>query len=63
MLQKPSLVRLCVVMFVLFCRVFLSVAETIVGWPVWVLFSVFNFFVLSYLMITQSVVITRRKLG
>ena len=41
MLQKPSLVRLCVVMLVLFCRVFLSVAETIVGWPVWVLFSVF----------------------
>ena len=33
-LQKPLLVRLCVVMLVLFCGVFLSVAETIVGSPV-----------------------------
>ena len=34
MLQKPLLIRLCVVVLVLFCGVFLSVAETIVGWPV-----------------------------
>ena len=33
MLQKPLLVRLCVVMLVLFCGVFLGVAETIVGSP------------------------------
>ena len=33
MLQKPLLVRLCV-MWVLFCGVFLGVAETIVAWPV-----------------------------
>ena len=33
-LQKPLLFRLCVVMLVLFCGVFLSVAETIVGSPV-----------------------------
>ena len=46
MLRKPLLVGLCVVMLVLFCGVFLGVAETIVGWPVcWyvgiVLWSVF----------------------
>ena len=34
MLQKPLLIRLCVVVLVLFCGVFLSVAETIFGWPV-----------------------------
>ena len=34
MLQKPLLVRLCVVMLVLFCGVFLGVVESIVGWPV-----------------------------
>ena len=34
MLQKPLLVLLCVVLWVLFCGVFLSVAETIVGSPV-----------------------------
>ena len=34
MLRKPLLVRLCVVMLVLSCGVFLSVAETIVGSPV-----------------------------
>ena len=34
MLQKPLLVRLCVVAWVLFCGVFLGVAETIVGSPV-----------------------------
>ena len=34
MLQKPLLVRLCVVEWVLFCEVFLGVAETIVVWPV-----------------------------
>ena len=34
MLQKPLLVGLCVVVWVLFCGVFLSVAETIVGSPV-----------------------------
>ena len=33
-LQKPLLVLLCVVLWVLFCGVFLSVAETIVGSPV-----------------------------
>ena len=33
-LQKPLLVGLCVVMLLLFCGVFLGVAETIVGWPV-----------------------------
>ena len=33
-LQKPLLVRLCVVMWVLFCGVFLGVVETIVGSPV-----------------------------
>ena len=33
-LQKPLLVRLCVVVSVLFCEVFLSVAETIFGSPV-----------------------------
>ena len=33
-LRKPLLVGLCVVMLVLFCGVFLSVAETIVGSPV-----------------------------
>ena len=33
-LQKPLLVGLCVVMWVLVCGVFLGVAETIVGWPV-----------------------------
>ena len=31
MLRKPLLVRLCVVVWILFCEVFLSVAETIVG--------------------------------
>ena len=34
MLQKPLSVGLCVVAWVLFCGVFLGVAETIVGWPV-----------------------------
>ena len=34
MLRKLLLVRLCVVVWVLFCRVFLGVAETIVGSPV-----------------------------
>ena len=34
MLQKPLLVRLCVVVWVLFCEVFLGVAEIIVGSPV-----------------------------
>ena len=34
MLQKPLLVGLCVVMWVLVCGVFLGVAETIVDWPV-----------------------------
>ena len=34
MLRKPLLVRLCVFMLVLFCGVFLGVAETIVGSPV-----------------------------
>ena len=34
MLQKPLLVGLCVVVWVLFCGVFLGVAETIVGTPV-----------------------------
>ena len=34
MLQKPLLVRLGVVVWGLFCGVFLSVAETIVGSPV-----------------------------
>ena len=34
MLRKPLLVGLCVVMLVLFCGVFLSVADTIVGSPV-----------------------------
>ena len=34
MLQKLLLVGLCVVVWVLFCGVFLSVAETIVGRPV-----------------------------
>ena len=34
MLQKPLLVRLCVVVWVLLCGVFLGVAETIVGSPV-----------------------------
>ena len=34
MLRKPLLVGLCVVMLVLSCGVFLSVAETIVGSPV-----------------------------
>ena len=34
MSQKLLLVFLCVVVWVLFCRVFLSVPETIVGWPV-----------------------------
>ena len=34
MLQKPLLIRLCVVVLVLFCEVFLSVPETIVGSPV-----------------------------
>ena len=41
MLQKPLLVCLCVVVWVLFCGVFLGVVETIVGSPVvvvWVLF-------------------------
>ena len=33
-LRKPRLVGLRVVMWVLFCGVFLGVAETIVGWPV-----------------------------
>ena len=33
-LRKPLLVRLCVVMLVLFCGVFLSATETVVGWPV-----------------------------
>ena len=33
-LLKPLLVRLCVVMLVLFCGVFLGVTETIVGLPV-----------------------------
>ena len=33
-LQKPLLVALCVVVWVLFCGMFLSVAETIVGSPV-----------------------------
>ena len=33
-LQKPLLVRLCVVMLVLFRGVFLGVVESIVGWPV-----------------------------
>ena len=32
-LRKPLSVRLCVVMLVLFCGVFLGVAETIVGSP------------------------------
>ena len=50
MLRKPLLVRLCccvgialciALCIALLCGVFLSVAETIVGWPVWVLFSVF----------------------
>ena len=34
MLQKPLLVGLRVVVWLLFCEVFLGVAETIVGWPV-----------------------------
>ena len=34
MLRKPLLVRLFVDMWVLFCEVFLSVAETIIGSPV-----------------------------
>ena len=34
MLRKPLLVCLFVVMWVLFCEVFLSVAETIIGSPV-----------------------------
>ena len=34
MLRKPLLIRLWVVVLVLFCGVFLGVAETIVGWPV-----------------------------
>ena len=34
MLRKPLLVGLCVFMLVLFCGMFLGVAETIVGWPV-----------------------------
>ena len=34
MLQKPLLARLSVVVWVLFCGVFLGVAETIVGSPV-----------------------------
>ena len=34
MLQKPLSFRLCVVVLVLFCGVFLGVAETIVVWPV-----------------------------
>ena len=33
-LQKPLLVRLCVVVWVLFCEAFFGVAETIVVWPV-----------------------------
>ena len=33
-LRKPLLVRLCVVVWVLLCEVFLSVAETNVGSPV-----------------------------
>ena len=37
-------IALCIALCIaLLCGVFLSVAETIVGWPVWVLFSVFNF--------------------
>ena len=34
MLEKLLLIRLCVVAWVLFCGVFLGVAETIVGSPV-----------------------------
>ena len=34
LLQKPLLVGLCVVVWALFCEVFLGVAETIVGLPV-----------------------------
>ena len=34
MLRKPLLVCLCVVVLVLFCEVFLGVAETIVSLPV-----------------------------
>ena len=64
MLRKSLLVGLCVVMLVFVCGVFLGVAETIVGWPVCcyvgIVQSLYNFL---YLMITQSVVITRRKLG
>ena len=67
LLQKPLLVGLCVVMLVLFCGVFLGFAETIVGWPVCCYVGIvqcsFYLFVLRYLMITQSVVITRRKLS
>ena len=33
-LQKPLLVRLCVVVRVFCCELFLGVAETIVVWPV-----------------------------
>ena len=47
MLQKPLSVGLCVVVWVLFCGVFLGVAETIVGWPVCcyvgIVQSLFNF--------------------
>ena len=34
MLKKPLLVALCVVVWVLFCGVFLGVTETVVGCPV-----------------------------
>ena len=88
-LQKPLLVGLCVLVWLLFCGVFLSVSEIIVGLPVCcyvglVLWSVswccenhcwfacvllcgycsvsFKFFVLRHLMITQSLIIARRKL-
>ena len=64
MLRKSLLVGLCVVMLVFVCGVFLGVAETIVGWPVCCYVGIVqSLFVLRYLMITQSVVITRRKLG
>ena len=42
MMQKQLLVLLCVVVSVLFCGVFLSVTETIVGWPVCCYLGIFQ---------------------
>ena len=57
-LRKPLLVRLRVVMSVLFCGLFLGVAEITVSSPVCCYRSTsFHFFVLLHVMIIQSVLL------